>query len=449
MSDWQNRYRQKLISAEDAAKLVRSGNRMYWGLAHGAAFDFDAAVAQRVHELQGVQVYSTLPMRRGPFATYTAAASAGEVQFNSCHFGGPERKMAKDKGCWFVPIQFRELPKYWRENVPVFDLTVAQVGPMDAFGNFNLGPQVADFWGVIDNSRCVIVEVNENMPFAHGHQVSLPLNRVDYIIEGSNPPLVEVPPVEPTEIEVRMAKNIVGMIEDGSTLQLGIGGIPNTIGSLLCSAGIGDLSVHTEMLVDAYVDLYNAGKITGNKRMDKGKMVYSFCGGTRKLYDFIDGNPVCCCGPVDYVNDIGVISQNEKMISINSCLQVDLYGQVSAESAGYRQISGTGGQLDFVLGAFLSKGGKSFLCTPSARRRPDGTLESLIVPAMPAGTVVTTPRSATQYVVTEYGIVNLKGKSSWDRAELLISIAHPEVRDALIREAEKMGIWTRSGRIPE
>lgn len=437
-------YKSKCITAAEAAAMVKDGDRMYWGLAHGASRAFDEALSHRADELHGVQVFSTLPMRRKPFETYTAASGPEHVRFNSTHFGGPERRMAGDKGCWFVPIQFRELPKYWMENLPPFDFAVVSVGPADEHGNFNIGPQVADLWGLVASAKTVIVEVNRDMPYAHGREVSLPVDRVDYIIEDASGPLMEVPAGRASDVELQMARTIAGMIESGSTLQLGIGALPNVIGQELCRSDVRDLSVHTEMLVDAYVDLYEAGKITGNKRQDRGQMVYTFCGGTRKLYDFIDHNPVCCCGPVDYVNSIEAISANDKMISINSCLEVDLFGQVSAESVGPKQISGTGGQLDYVLGAFLSRGGKSFLCTPSVKTLKSGEKVSTITAGFLPGTAVTTPRSVTHYIVTEYGAVNLKGRSTWERAEALISVAHPDFREQLIREADRMGIWTRT-----
>lgn len=207
-----------------------------------------------------------------------------------------------------------------------------------------------------------------------------------------------------------------------------------------------NINAHTEMFTDAYVDLFAAGKLTGNKPIDKSKAVYTFAGGTKRLYDFIDDNPICCNAPVDYVNNIATIAQIDNFVSINSCIQVDLYGQVCSESAGYQQISGTGGQLDFVLGAYQSNGGQSFLCTPSTRVGKDGQLESLISPVLPPGAIVTTPRMATNFIVTEYGAADLKGKTTWERAERLISIAHPDFRDQLIKDAEKMGIWKNSSK---
>jgi acyl-CoA hydrolase len=226
-----------------------------------------------------------------------------------------------------------------------------------------------------------------------------------------------------------------------------MGAIPNCVADMIDESDIDDLSVHTEMFADAYVKLYNAGKITGNKNTHKGKMVFTFAMGSREVYDFLDDNPMGCCGPVDYVNALEVIGANDKMVSINDCLQVDLFGQVNSESAGLRHIGGTGGQLDYVMGAFKSNGGQSFLCTPSVRRNKDGETESLVVPRLPEGSIVSVPRSATHFVVTEYGAVNLKGKSTWQRAELLISVAHPDFRDGLVKEAEKMGIWKNSGKV--
>ena len=251
----------------------------------------------------------------------------------------------------------------------------------------------------------------------------------------------------PTKIDKYIAEYVVSQIESHSTLQLGIGALPGCIGSMLADSDVRNINAHTEMFVDAYVDLFEAGKLTGNKPVDKGKAVYTFAGGTKRLYDFIDDNPICCSAPVDYVNSIETVSKIKNFISINSCIQVDLYGQVCSESAGVQQVSGTGGQLDFVLGAYASKGGKSFLCTPSTRTLKDGSRESLIKPMLSEGSIVTTPRTATNFVVTEYGIANLKGKNTWQRAELLINIAHPDFRDELIKDAEKMGIWKNTSKV--
>ncbi len=237
-------------------------------------------------------------------------------------------------------------------------------------------------------------------------------------------------------------------IEDGSCLQLGIGGLPNVIGAKIADSDLKDLGIHTEMLVDSCVDMYNAGRITGRKKtIDTHKMAYTFAMGTDKLYAFLDNNPMCASYPVSYTNDPRIIGMNAKVIAINNALEVDLFSQVCSESVGTRHISGTGGQLDFIFGAFASRGGKGLICLASTYTDKEGNLQSRIKPTITPGSIVTVPRSITHYVVTEYGIVQLKGKSTWQRADALISIAHPDFRDDLIKFAEEMNIWTRTNKI--
>jgi O-acetyl-ADP-ribose deacetylase (regulator of RNase III) len=234
------------------------------------------------------------------------------------------------------------------------------------------------------------------------------------------------------------------LTEHGSCLQLGIGGIPNAVGKIIADSDVKDLGCHSEMLADAYVDLYEKGKMTGAKKTtDRYKMVYTFAMGSEKLYQFMDNNPVCAAYPVDYTNDYQVIASNERVVSINNALQVDLFGQICSESQGYRHISGTGGQLDFTIGAMLSRGGKGFICLKSTRVR-QGQLISRIVPTVEG--IITVPRSLAFYVVTEYGKVLIKGKTTWEIAEAIISIAHPEFRDELVEQAQIMGIWTRTNK---
>ena len=237
-------------------------------------------------------------------------------------------------------------------------------------------------------------------------------------------------------------------IPNGACLQLGIGGMPNAVGSLIAQSDLKDLGVHTEMYVDAFVDIANAGKITGaNKAIDKGRQVYAFGAGTKKLYDYLNNNPACMSAPVDYTNDVRTISQLDNFMSINNAVDLDLFGQVNAESAGVKNISGAGGQLDFVLGAYLSKGGKSFICCSSTfMDKKTGQLQSRIRPTLANGSIVTDTRANIHYLVTEYGLVNLKGLSTWQKAEAIISVAHPDFRDQLIADAEKMHIWRRSNK---
>lgn len=446
VSDLAKKYKEKLITADQAAAMVKNGDKLHFGLGCGSIVDIDKAIAKRADELKDITIISTVAIREKPFETYLATRSNEQVRFSSAHFNVHDRKMNKDGRCWYIPMMFCELPYLWVNNNNEIDIAMFQVAPMDEHGNFNLGPQVADMWGVIKAAKKIIVEVNQNMPIAHGHQTQLNLYGIDYVVEGSNTPLAELPAKAPSEIDKMIASHIVPRIKSHSTLQLGIGSLPLCIGSMLAQSDQRNINAHTEMFTDAYVDLFEAGKLTGNKPIDKGKAVYTFAGGTKRLYDFIDDNPICCNAPVDYVNNISTISKIDNFVSINSCIQVDLYGQVCSESAGYQQISGTGGQLDFVLGAYQSKGGQSFLCTPSTRVGKDGQLESLISPVMPPGAIVTTPRMATNFIVTEYGAADLKGKTTWERAERLINIAHPDFRDQLIKEAEKMGIWKNSSK---
>ena len=279
--------------------------------------------------------------------------------------------------------------------------------------------------------------------------------RETQISAGPKPPaliagnLRPVPPqTQASEADMGIAKHVMQLLEDGATIQLGIGALPNIVGSMIAHSDLKDLGVHTEMLADSYVDMYEAGRITGkHKSIDQGKMVYTFAMGSQKLYDFLDNNPAAAIYPVDYTNDPCVIGRNPKVFAINNAIEVDLFTQVSSESSGTRQISGTGGQLDFILGAFNSEGGKGLICISSTYKQKDGTMASRIVPTLSPGSIVTCPRSLVHYVVTEFGYAQMKGKSTWQRAEALINIAHPDFRDQLIKDAEAMGIWRRSNKI--
>ncbi|MGN1414027.1 MAG: acetyl-CoA hydrolase/transferase family protein [Anaerovoracaceae bacterium] len=446
-------YESKKATASEAAAIVKNGYRVHFGTGAGVVDAMDRALAERVGDLRDVTILSTVGIHPEPLKTWEAAKALGEegnrhVRFISAHFSAFDRQMAEEGNCWYMPMMFCELPELWNDNGNHIDVAMFQVGPMDCNGDFNLGPQVADMLGVIRGARKIVVEVNENMPFAYGYSNEINIKDVDYIVEGDNPPMATLSVKPPSDVDQEIANHVVNHLESGSTLQIGIGGLPSSIGSLLAKSDINDLNIHTEMFVDAYLDLYEAGKIVNkiNLPMNHGRAVYSFAAGSKKLYDFIDNNPTCCCAPVEWVNNCTNIAEINKFVSINSCIGVDIYGQVCAETAGYQQISGTGGQLDFVIGAYRSNGGKSFLCLPSTRVLKNGQRISLISPVLPPGSVVTTPRSCTGFIVTEYGAANLKGKSTWERAEMLINIAHPDFRDELIQEAEKMGIWKRSSK---
>ena len=325
-----------------------------------------------------------------------------------------------------------------------------QVAPMDSHGYFNFGPNASHLGAVCETSKKIIVEVNENMPRClGGFEEGIHISQVAMIVEGSNPAIDAMGAAAPaTEVDEAVAKYIVDEIPDGACLQLGIGGMPNAVGSLIAQSDLKDLGVHTEMYVDAFVDIAKAGKITGlRKTRDKGRQVYAFGSGTKKLYDYLNENPECMSAPVNYTNDMSVIASIDNFISINNAVDIDLFGQVNAESAGTKHISGAGGQLDFVLGAYLSKGGKSFICCSSTFKNKAGELQSRILPTLNQGSIVTDTRANLHYLVTEYGKVNLKGLATWQKCEAIISVAHPQFRDQLIKEAEKMHIWRQSNKI--
>ena len=329
------------------------------------------------------------------------------------------------------------------------DVVMIQVAPMDKHGYFNFGPNASHLAAVCETGKKVIVEVNKNMPRClGGFEEGVHITDVDMIVEGNNPPIRQMGSGgAPSEIDETVAKLIVEEIPNGACLQLGIGGMPNAVGSLIAQSDLKDLGVHTEMYVDGFVDMAAAGKLScAKKNIDKGRQVFAFGAGTQKMYDYMDDNPALMSAPVGYTNDTRVISQIDNFISINNAVDLDLTGQINAESAGTKHISGAGGQLDFVLGAYLSNGGKSFICCSSTFTTHSGELKSRILPTLHPGSTVTDTRTNTHYLVTEYGKVCLKGLSTWERAEAIISVAHPQFREELIKEAEKLKIWRNSNR---
>lgn len=322
---------------------------------------------------------------------------------------------------------------------------------MDRRGYFNFGPSVAHIRAMLEKAKVVIVEVNQNVPYCcGGFENSIHIDDVDMIVEGEHPPIDQLmSPDHLSEVDFAVARQVVDMIPDGACLQFGIGSMPLAIGKMIAESDLKDLGVHTEMYIDSFVDIARAGKITGNRKpFDKGRQTFSIAAGSKELYDYLDHNPACMAVPIDYVNSIARIQQIDNFISINGVVDIDLFGQVSSETSGLRHISGSGGQQDFVMGAYLSKGGKSFICcSASFVDRKTGERISRIRPTLAEGSVATCTRTNLHYVVTEYGMVNVKGLSTWERAEALIGIAHPDFRDDLIKEAEKMHIWRRSNKV--
>ncbi len=444
---FKDEYKQKLVSAEKAVGVVESGNWVEYGSFTGMVRACDKALAQRKGELQDVKVRSCVTAY---LPEVVVADPKGEVfTWVSWHFSGADRKFA-DKGTpvYYTPVKYCEVPRYVREEMDDLDVLMLQVAPMDKHGFFNFGPQCSHSKALCDRAKKVIVEVNEKMPRClGGFEEAVHISEVDYIVEGENPPLTQLPSPPPSEVDKTVAQLIVDEMIDGSCIQLGIGGMPNAVGMLIADSHLKNLGCHTEMLVDAYVHMFNAGKLTGcKKNIDPKKIVYTFALGTQILYDFIDDNPCCATYPVSYTNKPSIVALNDNMITINNAIEVDLYGQVCSESSGFRQITGTGGQLDFVLAGYESKGGKSMVCLPSSYKDKEGKTKSRIVPFLPPGGIVTVSRTIAHIFVTEYGKFNVKGKNTWQRAEGLINIAHPDTRDDLVKAADEQGIWRTSNK---
>lgn len=445
--DFETMYSQKLTTAKEAVKIVKSGDWVDYGWCTGTPVSLDAAMAKRLPELTGVNFRGGILMWQPEI--FQIDHPAEHMTWNSWHMGGIERKAIAQGFSYYAPIRYSELPRYYRESKTPPTVAMFQVAPMDEHGFFNFGPNASHMMACCEQAETIIVEVNKNMPRClGGFEESIHISKVDMIVEGDNPTIASMGEAAPaTEVDEAVAKFIVNEIPDGACLQLGIGGMPNAVGSLIAQSDLKDLGVHTEMYVDAFVDIAKAGKITGTrKNIDKGRQVYAFGAGTQKLYDYVNENPECMSAPVDYTNDIRQISALDNFMSINNAVDIDLFGQINAESAGTKHISGAGGQLDFVLGAYLSKGGKSFICMSSTFKQKDGTIKSRINPTLNTGSIVTDTRANVHYFVTEHGIVNLKGLSTWQKAEAIISVAHPDFRDELIAEADKLHIWKASNK---
>ena len=445
--DFSQEYQSKLKTADEAVKVVQSGDWVDYGWCTGTPDALDRALAIRTDELRDVKVRGGILLK--PLAIFEREDAGEHFCWNSWHMGGLERKLIA-RGCaYYSPLRYSELPRYYRENIQPDDVAMFVVAPMDKHGYFNFGPNASHLMAICETAKHIIVEVNENMPRClGGMEEGIHISQVDAIVEGENPAIGELGGGGPaTDIDKAVAKLIVDEIPNGACLQLGIGGMPNAVGSLIAESDLKDLGVHTEMYVDAFVDIARAGKINGSKKnIDRFRQTYAFGAGTKKMYDYLDENPELMSAPVDYTNDVRNIAKLDNFISINNAVDFDLFGQINAESAGTKHISGAGGQLDFVMGAYMSHGGKSIVCCSSTFTRKDGTVESRIQPTLAPGSIVTDTRANTHYLVTEYGKVCLKGLSTWERTEKIISIAHPDFRDWLIEEADKMHIWRRSNK---
>jgi acyl-CoA hydrolase len=421
------------ITATQAAAMVKSGMWIDYGATLCQPDVFDQALALRKNELHDVKFRSCITMR--PRAVLDQDPEGKHFHLYSMHFSGYDRKMHDAGLVHYLPVNLGEIPDYYRRFIPPVDIVVLKTCRMDEHGYFNFS--AANLWhrDIIERAHVVMVEITDGLPYVFGVNNGVHISEVDYIIEGDNQPAPVLPNPPASEVDIAVGKLIAAEIEDGSCLQIGIGGMPNAVCEQLLYSNAKDLGVHSEMLTEGMMALYQAGKITNaRKQLHPGKMAFSFGLGSQSYYDSLHRNPDMACLPVEDTNLPHEIMRNHRVVAINNTTQMDLQGQAASESDGFRHISGTGGQLQFVRGAYASPGGKSFMCLSSTFEKR-GERKSRIALSLTPGNMVTTPRTDMMYVVTEYGIVNLKGKSVPERALALISIAHPDYREELTRQA--------------
>ncbi|MDA8429419.1 MAG: 4-hydroxybutyrate CoA-transferase [Geobacteraceae bacterium] len=425
--NYDKEYQQKLRTPEEAAAMVESGNHLCFPICAGEPTLFVKALAARKHELEGVVVNQQHHL----CPDYLTEESTPHIKVNSWFTSHVSRKAVQNGWADFVPNYFHEVPQLLREYWPI-DVAGTVVSSMDQHGYFTCSLSVAYTMEAVRKAKRVVVQVNSNAPRTNGN-CHIHVSEVDCIIE-CNDPIVElkIPPVSP--VEESIGGYIADLIENGSTLQLGIGGIPNAVCKALLNKK--DLGIHTEMLTDGMVDLMLSGAVNNSKKIIlPGKTLATFALGTKRLYEFMHENPTIEMHPVNFTNDPSVIGKNDNVVAINATIEVDLLGQCASESLGHIQWSGTGGQADFVRGANISRGGKSFITTASTAK--NGTISS-IVPTLTAGASVTTNKNDVDHVVTEFGVAKLRGQTARQRALNLINIAHPDFREELLADARRM-----------
>ena len=442
--DYQARYREILRTPEEAVKLVKDGDWVDYSQTCSFPQALDRALAARSGELRDVKIRNAISML--PVAT-VENDPGHSFTYNLWHCSGLDRKYLDRGMAYHTPMLFRHCGSYYRKGYAPVDVAMVTVAPMDEQGFFSFGLTNCAMQELLEAAKTIVLEVNPSMPVTRGVESGrIHIRDVDCVVECDRPvPTVSSPAA--SEPDRRIAAHILPFITSGATLQLGIGGIPNAIGTLIAESDVKDLGMHTELMSDGYLDLYKAGKITNRyKPLHRGKGIFSICNGSRELYDFLDRNEEILTAPMRYVNSPETIRQLDDFVSINGCIAVDLYGQVSSESSGTRQISGTGGQLDFITGALEAEHGRAFLTMHATFTDKAGRVHSRILPRFTEGDIITTPRTQAPAIVTEYGIAALPGKTTWQRAEALIGIAHPDFREELIRAAEEQKIWRRSNK---
>lgn len=446
--NWEKEYYSKFKTAREAVKIVKSGDMVAYGEFAMLSQCLDSALAERVHELQNVNIRVTAC----PVVPDVIKADPESEHFrlSDWHFSPVSRKLGGTGLVKYIPANYHYVPEMVNQKLyGDIDVAFLMASPPDEYGYISFGPSCSITPHIIRNAKHVVVEISSAVPVCFCRKEDeIHISQIDTFVMGDSLPLPEIAAEKPTETDMKIARTVVNEIRDGSCLQLGIGAMPNAVGELIAQAGLKDLGIHSEMFCEAFMSMYEAGCISGKyKTTDPGKSLYTFALGSKKLYDFLDGNKNCMIASADYTNDPLIVSKNDNLVCINNAISVDLYGQVSSESSGTRQISGTGGQLDFMEAASRSRNGKGIICLSSTFKDKQGTVHSRIVPHFDPCTIVTVPRSWSQYVVTEYGIVDLRGKDVAERAEALINIAHPDFREELISAALRQGIRIRASEV--
>jgi Acetyl-CoA hydrolase len=426
---WQEHYKEKTCTAAEAVKCIKSGDTVAVSHACGEPRSLTNAMSDRYAELEKVKVVHRIGMGESRYVQPGMESHFRHISL----FAGPNTRQAINSGrADFIPRFISEIPELFLNGTIPIDVALITVCPPDKYGYCSLGISVDYSLPAARSAKMVIAEVNENMPRTHGESF-MHVRDISYFVP-SDQELIQLERSKFTEVEDAIGRNASTLIKDGDTLQLGIGAIPDAILSYLKEKN--DLGIHTEIFSDGVMELAELGVITGAKKtLHKGKIVSTFMMGSKELYAWVDDNPSIEMHPENYVNNPYVIGQNDNMVSINSALQVDVLGQVAADQIDGKQYSGVGGQVDFIRGIHLSKGGRSIIAMPSTAAR--GKI-SRIVPALTRGTAVTTSRNETSCIITEYGIAMLEGKTNLERLKALVAISHPDFRDQIREEAMKL-----------
>lgn len=426
--DWQMEFADRIVSAQEAVGCIKSGDRVVVGHACGEPRILVDAMVERAPELENVEIVHMVAMGK---AKYCFPEMQKSFRHNAPFLGPSTRKHYEEGRVDFIPGSLYDVPKYFLDGYLPVDVALIQVTPPDENGDCSFGISIDYTSSAARAATIVVAQINSKMPRTYGTTINL--SDIDFMVLHDEP-MIELQPPHIGEIEEAIGRNAAALIPDGATLQLGIGAIPDAVLHFLKDKK--DLGIHTEMFSDGVVALVEAGVITNRRKtLHPGKFIATFLMGTNKLYDFVDKNPDVIMCPATYTNDPFVISQNDNMICINSTLQIDLMGQANSETIGINQFSGSGGQVDFIRGAWRSKGGKSIIAMPSTVAK--GT-KSRIVTCLDKCSAVTTLRSDIHYVVTEYGVAELRGKNLRQRAQALITIAHPDFRKSLEEEARNL-----------